>query len=100
MTTRTDWEITQLVRSGIYADQDAVLRSALNALFLLHPDQKLQMVISTYRAGEISLGKAAELMGVSSEEMKDLLRQAGVEIHLGPESVTDLEAEIQVFEST
>jgi predicted HTH domain antitoxin len=99
MSTKSDWEIQQLVRSGLYADSDAVLRSALHALFALHPEQKLSMICTAYRAGEISLGRAAELMGTSSEEMKDLLRQQQVSIHLGPETAEELAQEVAAFES-
>jgi predicted HTH domain antitoxin len=35
-------------------------------------------IIRTYTAGEISLGKAAELLGVSHEEAKDILTEAGL----------------------
>jgi predicted HTH domain antitoxin len=48
------------------------------------------MVIRTYAAGEISLGKAAELLGVSHEEMKEILVENEVDIHLGPRSVEEL----------
>lgn len=40
------------------------------------------MTISAYQRGEISLGKAAMILGISQEEMKDVLREAGSEIHL------------------
>ncbi|MBI4788625.1 MAG: UPF0175 family protein [Chloroflexi bacterium] len=100
MVIKSEWEINQLIRAGLYSDPDAVLRSALNALFVLHPEQKLQMIIAAYRVGDISLGKAAELLGISSEEMKDQFRQAGVPVHLGPQSVEELKKEITAFEST
>ena len=51
---------------------------------------KLKIVTSAYTAGEISLGKAAELMGVSHEEMKDILREEGLQIHPGPRTVEEL----------
>ena len=35
------------------------------------------MIVSAYTAGDISLGKAAELMGVSHEEVKDILVESG-----------------------
>jgi predicted HTH domain antitoxin len=47
------------------------------------------MIIRTYAAGEISLGKAAELLGVSHEEMRDILAENGAEIHLGPRTVDE-----------
>ena len=99
MTVKHEWEISYLVKAGLYADADAVWRNALNALFALHPEQKLQMITAAYRVGDISLGKAAELMGVSSEEMKDILRQAGISLHLGLENADELREELKKFES-
>jgi predicted HTH domain antitoxin len=100
MTIKQEWEINQLVKAGIYSDADAVLRSALEALFVVHPDHKMRMIAAAYGAGDISLGKVAELLGVSSAEAEDLLRQAGVQLHLGPESVDELNKEISTVEST
>jgi predicted HTH domain antitoxin len=84
------WEIDQLVKTRLFPDEQAVLRSALRALFQIQPELQRQMVIRTYTAGEISLGKAAELLGVSHEEMKEILVESGAEIHLGPQTVDEL----------
>jgi predicted HTH domain antitoxin len=89
-TNLIQWEIDQLVKTKLFTDEQAVLRSALRALFQVQPELRRQMVIRTYTAGEISLGKAAELLGVSHEEMKDILAESGVEIHLGPATVDEL----------
>lgn len=78
------WEISQLVETRLFPDRQAVLRSALRALFQIRPELGLQMVIRTYTTGQISLGKAAMLMGISHSEMKDMLAEHGVKIHLGP----------------
>jgi len=48
------------------------------------------MTIRAYTSGEISLGKAAGMLGVSHQEMKDIIREEGAEIHLGPETVEEL----------
>jgi predicted HTH domain antitoxin len=48
------------------------------------------MTIRAYTAGETSVGKAAEMLGASHEEMKDILREEGAEIHLGPETIEEL----------
>lgn len=99
MVIKNEWEINQLVKAGLYSNSDAVLRSALNALFVLHPEQKLRMVTAAYQSSDISLGKAAELMGVSSAEMKEILQRAGVSIPVGPETVDELKKEVTSFES-
>lgn len=97
MTLKHELEINYLVKSGLYADADAVWRSALDALFVLHPDQKLQMLVSAYRTGDLSLGKAAELMGLATEEAKEVFIANGVKIHLGPENADELRDELNTF---
>ncbi|WP_291323452.1 UPF0175 family protein [Desulfonatronospira sp.] len=89
-TNTIDWEVNQLVKSRLFPDEKAVLRSALRALFQAQPEIRRRMITSAYSRGEISLGKAAEIMGSSQEEMKDILREEGVNIHLGPETVEGL----------
>ncbi len=84
------WELKQLVKSGLYADEWAALRSALRALFQVKPRAKVEMVVGAYQAGDIALERAAAMLGVSQEEMKDIIREAGSEIHLGPQNVPDL----------
>jgi predicted HTH domain antitoxin len=82
-----NWEINQLVKTKLFPDEQAVLRSALRALFHLQPEIRRQMVIRAYTAGEISLGKAAEIMGFSHEEMKDIIKESQTKIHMGPRTV-------------
>ncbi len=88
------WELQQLVKSGQYPDETAVLRSALRALYQLHPETKTRMVVTAYTSGEISLGRAASMLGVSPAEAEDILRESGAEIHLGPMTRDELAADI------
>jgi len=86
-TNTVRWEIEQLVKSQLFPDELSVLRSVL---YRAQPEIRRQMVIRAYTAGEISLGKAAEIMGLSHEEMKDVIAESGDEIHLGPRTVDEL----------
>jgi predicted HTH domain antitoxin len=47
-----------------------------------------------YDDGEITLGTAARLAGLDRFEMRDLLRQEGVELRFGPEDMADARDEI------
>jgi predicted HTH domain antitoxin len=89
-TSTIHWEIDQLVKTKLFPDEQAVLRSALRALFQVRPEVRRQMVVRAYASGEISLGKAAEMMGISHEEMKDIISESGAEVHLGPSTVDEL----------
>lgn len=55
---------------------------------------ELATTIGLYVLGEISLGKAAERVGVSRWEMQDLLKEHGVQPRLGPQSMDELEDEV------
>jgi predicted HTH domain antitoxin len=85
-----NWTLSQLAKSGLYRDEQAVLRGALRALFRAKPQVRLRMIVSAYQSGDVSLGKAAAMLGVSQEEMKDILRDAGVAIHLRPHTVDEV----------
>jgi predicted HTH domain antitoxin len=84
------WEISQLVKAKLFPDEESVLRSALRALFEARPEIRRQMVVRAYVSGEISLGKAAQMLAVSHEEMKDVLIESGAQIHLGPQTIDEL----------
>lgn len=53
------------------------------------------MVNTAYQSGEISIGKAAETMGVSQEEMKEILREAGVRLHIGSSTIDELKKDVE-----
>lgn len=57
---------------------------------------ELAETIGLYALGEISLGKAAERADVSRWEMQEILKEAGVELRLGPQSEEELQDEVDV----
>lgn len=59
------------------------------------PDDDLVYAVGRYVLGGISVGKAAELAGVSRWTMIDVLREHGVEPRLGPQSVEEAKAEAE-----
>ena len=88
-----EWEVNQLVKARLFPDEQSVLRSAMRSLFEAKPELKRKMVVTGYTNGEISLGKAAQIMGVSQEEMKDIIRKGG-QIHLGPLTIDELKQDV------
>ena len=58
-------------------------------------DDDLAHAIGRYVLGDVSLGGSAELAGISRWRMMDLLREHGVELHLGPESIDEAQAEAE-----
>ncbi|MHB0878410.1 MAG: hypothetical protein ACYC5O_20430 [Anaerolineae bacterium] len=89
------WEIQQLVKGSLFPDEDSVLRRAMRALFDERPDLRREMIARAYGAGEISLGKAAALLGISIEEAKEVVLEAGGELHFGPLSAEEARADAE-----
>lgn len=58
---------------------------------------ELATTIGLYVLGEISLGKAAERVGVTRWEMRELLEEHGVEPRLGPTDMDDAADEIEAI---
>lgn len=58
---------------------------------------ELATTIGLYVLGEISLGKAAERVGVTRWEMQDLLKEHGVEPRIGPTEMDDAADDIEAI---
>ena len=52
-------------------------------------DHEVATVIGLYALGELTLGEAADRLDVSRTRMRDLLREAGVELRIGPRSTDE-----------
>lgn len=82
-----------LVDSGIYESENEILHEALNLFLQEHPDYRKKLAVYRYRNEEITLGKAAEVAGVSLETIKQILVENGVEPELGPETIEEARQE-------
>ena len=89
-----EWEVNQLVKAGLFPDEQSVLRSAMRSLFEAKPDLRRKMVVAAYAKGDISIGKAAQIMGVSQEEMKEIILETGAQIYLGPLTVDEAKQDV------
>ena len=72
-----------LVRGKFYSTKDELFDDALKTFFEFKKDMRIAAAVEIYKTDEMSLSKASELAGVSTEEMKDHLTNAGVEIRRG-----------------
>jgi len=85
------------VASELCEREEDVWRDAVRALTWLHPEYKREIAIRRHQNGEISLSKAAHLAGMASEEMRELMVARGIDVHLGPETREELEADTDVL---
>jgi predicted HTH domain antitoxin len=91
------FNIQTLVDAQLYPNQEAVIADALRHLLRARPELKIQLAIYRYEKDNISLAKAASLAGVSWAQMKDILREKGISLRLGVETLTEAQNDIQAL---
>lgn len=60
-------------------------------------DDEVATAVGRYVLGEISLGKAAERVGMTRWEFEELLLEAGFTALYGPRTMNQLEEELEVL---
>lgn len=89
-------EIDALIRGNHYASEKEILTEALRTLFETKPHLKIAAAVELFKEQEISLGKAAEIAGVSTIEFKDILPNRGIIREIGAQNSKELEKELQI----
>lgn len=72
-------QMSLLVERRIFDSEESLVTSAYRSLLTLQPELKLEIALSLYEEEEISLGRAAEIAGVSREQMKEILAAHGIQ---------------------
>ena len=77
-------QIGILVKAGYYSSKSDVAKDAFRCLLEHKPELKAGAAIELFKSGRISLGRAAEVAGVSTVEFKELLaaRKIMREVHI------------------
>src|SRR5438105_13154066 len=73
-------ELTAIVRAGCFASEEEAMREAMQVLFAVQPQLRVEAAIRRYLDEEITLARAAELAGISPGRFQDLLGQRGIRI--------------------
>ena len=82
------------VRAGVFENKSDAIRHVLREYFEEHENARIAAAVSLYEGGDITLGTAARLADVNRFEMRDILREEGVELRLGPEDMDAARDEI------
>lgn len=84
-----------LIERGIFKDEESLKASAYRSLLTLRPELKVEMALSLYEREEISLGRAAEIAGLSREEFKEIMASRGIERQIPLRSPEEVEVGVQ-----
>ncbi len=84
------------IKAGIFENKSDAIRHVLREYFEENQNARIAAAVSLYEDSEISLGTAARLAGVNRFEMREILREDGVELRFGPEDMAAAKEEIEV----
>jgi len=83
------------VKSGLYNSREELVVDAMRYYLRTGLKANVDVAVKMYKSGEISLGRAAEIAGVSYEDMRQILNGRGIKIKIGPESVSEAKEELE-----
>jgi len=90
-----DLLIEGAVEAGVFSGKSDALREFARDYFDDHDEERVAAAVALYERETITLGDAARLAGVNRFEMKDILREHGVELRLGLADTADAKYEIE-----
>lgn len=90
-----DLLIEGTVKAGVFSGKSDALREFARDYFDDHDEERVAAAVALYERETITLGDAARLAGVNRFEMKDILRDHGVELRLGLTDEADAEYEAE-----
>lgn len=90
-------EAEDFVKANLYESEEAVIQDALRHLVRSRPGLRLDLAIYQYEQGDISLAKTAEMAGVSWAQMRDILKERGIQPKLGPMDTAEAQQEVNTL---
>jgi predicted HTH domain antitoxin len=75
-----DDDLAALVKAGAYDSEREVIRDALEALLDANPSLRLEMAITLWQQGKITMSRAIEIAHSDRESFRDELAARGVSI--------------------
>jgi predicted HTH domain antitoxin len=92
-----DQQLDAVVRAGLFRDRQHALQEAMQTLFIVRPQLRTEASIELFRAGDISLLRAAEMAGLDFESFRLLLRDRAIPCEVHAESSEDMDQSLHEF---
>jgi predicted HTH domain antitoxin len=88
-------ELSALVKAGIFRNKTEAIKEALRLLFVTRPQLSVEAAIQLYKEEEVTLGRAAEMAGITRWEFETLLADRGIERSVTCDPVEDLDRQVE-----
>lgn len=84
----------EFVDLGLYDSERDVIQDGIRHILRSHPEYKIEIAVEKYKQQKVSIGKAADIVGVSLEEMKEILKSRGISLK-GPGSIEEINVDAE-----
>ena len=88
-------ELNALVKAGIFRSKTEAVKEALRLLFTTRPQLSVEAAVQLYREGEVTLGRAAEIAGITRWEFETLLADRGIARSVTSDPAEELEHQVE-----
>jgi predicted HTH domain antitoxin len=89
------WPLEQLIK--LQRSHPQLVQGALRRLLDENEELRWSVVVNTYLDEEISLARAAALLGMHPLELRERFAEKGIPLRLGPVDKADAQAEIDAI---
>ncbi len=76
--TLLERELAATVRAGLFRSEAEAVRVVLDTFFAAKPEYRIEAALEMWKAGEVSLGRAAEIAGMNYFLFRELMIQRGI----------------------
>ena len=88
-------ELNALVKAGVFRNRSEAVKEALRLLFASRPQLNVEAAIQLYREGQVTLGRAAEIAGITRWEFETLLADRGITRSVTSDPTEALERQVE-----
>ena len=86
-----EMELDALLKAGVFSSKGEAIDEALRLLFTARPQLRTEAALQLFKDGEVTLGRAAEIAGITRWEFEEILADRGMVRVVEPEPPEELE---------
>src|SRR5437773_478588 len=90
-----DIELAALVKAGVFRSKREAMTEALRLMFATRPQLRLEAAIQLFKDEAVTLGRAAELAGLTRWEFETILADRGIARVVACDTAANLEHQVQ-----
>ena len=90
-------QLNALLKAGIFHSRGEAIEEAFRMLFAVRPQLRVEAAIQLFREGEVTLGRAAEIAGLTRWELEMILADREIVRVVECDSAENLERQVQTL---